>query len=210
MKRIAVIGSGDLGQLIAYHAENDKQANVVGFFDDFKETGETIQNLPILGGIDNVVKLYDKGAFDQIILGIGYKHFDFREEVFNRFYGKIKFATLIHSSCYVDSSCKIGEGVCLLPGSVLGSNVNIHHNVLINIGCTIAHDSVVQSHSFISPRVAIAGFVEVGEKCNIGINATLIDNIKISNNVQIGGGGVVISDINTKGLYVGNPVRFIR
>ena len=89
-------------------------------------------------------------------------------------------------------------------------DVNVESNVLINVGCTIAHDSSVGKHTFLSPRVSIAGFVNVGDRCNIGINATIIDNISIMNNVQIGGGAVVISHVKKEGLYVGNPARFIR
>jgi len=210
MKRIAIIGSGDLGQLIAYHCKIDKQAEVVGFFDDFKSKDEKINLLPILGEINDIDSLFNTNIFDELIIAIGYKYFDFRESLYNRFQGKIPFAKLIHSSCFVDQSCQIGEGVCLLPGSVLDRNVIVNANVLINAGCTIAHDSVVEKHTFLSPSVSIAGFVTIGSRCNIGINATIIDNVSISNNIQIGGGTVVISDINKKGLYVGNPARFIR
>ena len=134
----------------------------------------------------------------------------FRESLFNKLSNQYTFATIVHSSCYVDSSVKIGRGTCLLPGSVVDHNSIIGENVLINVGCTIAHDSIIKSHSFLSPSVAIAGFVEVGERCNIGVNSTIIDNIKITDDVQTGGGTVVISDIKNKGLYVGNPSRFIR
>ena len=44
---------------------------------------------------------------------------------------------------------------------------------------------------------------------NFHLTTFVIDNIKIHSNTQIGGGGVVIKNINKNGLYVGNPVRFI-
>jgi acetyltransferase-like isoleucine patch superfamily enzyme len=56
----------------------------------------------------------------------------------------------------------------------------------------------------------MAGFVTIEEQVIIGINATIIDNIKICKKTQIGGGTVVIKDILTHGLYVGNPAKFIR
>jgi acetyltransferase-like isoleucine patch superfamily enzyme len=46
--------------------------------------------------------------------------------------------------------------------------------------------------------------------CILGINATVIDNITIVSNTQLGGGSVVIKNIEHSGLYVGNPTRFIR
>lgn len=210
MKKLAIIGSGDLGQLIAYHCENDKQAEVVGFFDDFKRKGEIVELHPILGGTKDIETLFLEHKFDELIVAIGYHHFDFRQQVFEDFKGKVPFARLIHSSCYVDDSCELGEGVCLLPGSVLDRNVKIKSNVLLNIDCTIAHDSIINEHSFLSPRVAIAGYVNIGERCNIGINSTIIDNITIANDVQTGGGSVIIRTIKESGVYVGNPIRKIK
>ena len=86
----------------------------------------------------------------------------------------------------------------------------IRDNVLINIGCVIAHDTSVDAHCFLSPSVNLAGFVNVGEKSILGINCTVIDNINIHSSTQIGAGGVVVKNINKNGLYVGNPVRFVR
>ena len=119
-------------------------------------------------------------------------------------------AIIIHSSSYVDSSCKIGKGVFILPGCVLDRNVELKDNVLLNTGSVISHDSVVSAHTFLSPAVKIAGFVNIGECCNIGINTTIIDNIEIVANSQTGGGTVVIKNITEPGLYVGNPAKFIR
>ena len=76
----------------------------------------------------------------------------FRAALYSRFKNKIKLATLIHSSCYVDNSCEIGEGVCMFPGSVLDQNVIVKDNVLININCAIAHDSTIEENTFLSPR----------------------------------------------------------
>ena len=210
MKKLAIIGSGDLGQLIAYHAVTDKQFEVVGFFDDYAVENTTINKVKVLGTIADIETLYKQNVFDVIICGIGYKHLEFREKLFHDLQHKIEFANLIHSSCYIDASCNLGKGIFMLPSSVLDFNVTIADNVVINVASAIAHDSKIGSHTFISPRVAIAGFVIVGKRCNIGINSTIIDNITIADNVQTGGGTVVNKDLKNKGLYVGNPARFIR
>jgi sugar O-acyltransferase (sialic acid O-acetyltransferase NeuD family) len=210
MKKLAIIGSGDLGQQIAYHAINDQQFDVVGFFDDFSVKNSLVNNFKVLGTLSAIETSYNQGDFDVIICGIGYKHLELREKLFNVLNPKLKFANLIHSSCYIDASCKFGNGIFMLPGSVLDYNVTIEDNVVINVSCTIAHDSNIGAHSFLSPRVAVAGFVNIGRRCNIGINTTIIDHMMIANEVQTGGGTVVIESLTKKGLYVGNPSRFIR
>jgi sugar O-acyltransferase (sialic acid O-acetyltransferase NeuD family) len=210
MKRLAIIGSGDLGQQIAYHAETDNHYDVIGFFDDYKEKEERINNLPILGKTSDILDAYQKGFFDEILIGIGYKHLSFRTDIYHQFKDQVPFGKLIHSSSIIDPSSTIKEGVIIYPGCLIDQYVEIGENTLLNVGCTVAHDTKIGAHSFLSPRVAIAGFVTVGDCCILGINSTIIDNIQLANNTQIGGGGVVIKSIEQKGLYVGNPVRFIR
>lgn len=210
MKKLGIIGSGDLGQLIAFHANATEEYSVAGFFDDFKNKNDYVNNIPIIGGIADITKLFSEGIIDELIIGIGYKHFKFRKEVYEKFSSIIPMATIIHPSSYVDSSCKIGAGVFILPGCILDCNVLIKDNVLLNTACVIAHDTVVGAHTFLSPAVSIAGFVTIGECCNIGINSTIIDNIQIHPNTQTGGGTVVIKNITESGLYVGNPSKLIR
>ncbi|MFC2109207.1 acetyltransferase [Bacteroidota bacterium] len=208
--KIAIIGSGVLAQHITHYAEVDLSYDVVGYFNDFIEINTLVNNLPVLGKVSDILTKYKNGEFDALVIGIGYKHFEFRASVFEEYKGVIPFANIIHPSCYLDSSVVLGEGVVLFPKSILDVNVNVGDNVLINIGCVIAHDTSIAKHSFLSPGVTLAGFINIGEKCNIGINTTIIDNITVCNETQTGGGTVVIKNIVKKGLYVGNPQRFIK
>lgn len=210
MKKLAIIGSGDLGQQIAHHAIESDQFKVVGFFDDFKTTTEQVMGLPILGGTADILSVFQAGGFDELLIGIGYKHLAVKAKLYERFKDKIPFAKLIHRSCHIDSTAVIAEGCVIFPGCIIDQHAELHPNVLLNIGCSISHHTHIGAHSFLSPCVTIAGFVTVNTQCIIGINATLIDNINLCERIQIGGGGVVITDLNQPGLYVGNPVRFIR
>lgn len=210
MQRLAIIGSGDLGQLIAHHAVNDGHFQVAGFFDDFREVNALAGAYPVLGGTEKVLELFLSGGFDALMIGIGYKYLQVRQSLFQRYQNQIPLGQIVHSSTIMDASCRLGQGVFVLPGCVLDRNVVLGDNVLLNTGCTIAHDSSVAAHTFLSPRVAVAGFVQIGEGCNIGINTTIIDNLTIGQGIQTGGGTVIITNLSQPGLYVGNPARFIR
>jgi sugar O-acyltransferase (sialic acid O-acetyltransferase NeuD family) len=210
MKRLAIIGCGDLGKLIAHHALTDRHYEVTGFFDDLKTPGDTVMGLPVLGNSGDIKAVYSEGRFDCLMVAIGYKHFNERKRMYDTYSGEIPFGRIIHSSCYVDPGCTIGDGVFILPGCVLDHNVKIGDNVLLNTGCCIAHDSEVKDHSFLSPRVCIAGFTKIGSCCNIGINATIIDNIEIPDHVQIGAGAVVVKNIAESGVYIGNPAKYLK
>lgn len=209
MKTLAIIGAGHLGQQIAYYAIADHHYDKIVFFDDFSKE-KIKKGFQILGSTENIIDEFNNNSFQEIIIGIGYKHLPVRKQIFERFEKKIPFGTIIHSSCWVDKTAKIQEGCVIYPGCVVDAFAEIKQNTIVNIGCTIAHDTVVGNHCFLSPRVALAGFVNIEEQCVIGINATVIDNINIVSQTQIGGGTVVIKNIEKKGLYVGNPQKFIR
>jgi sugar O-acyltransferase (sialic acid O-acetyltransferase NeuD family) len=208
MKRIAVIGAGLLGQQIAHHIRNDQGYETVGFFDD-NITG-LISDMPVLGKVEDVVHCYANGTFDQIIIGIGYRHFAYRWQCFQQFYPRIPFLTFIHSSCWVDQSAKIGPGSFLMPGTLIDDHASVGENVFLQIGCSISHDSIIKENCFLGPRVTIAGCVTVEKDCFLGVGSTVIDSVKICSGVWTGGGTVVIDSIEQAGLYVGVPARKIK
>tara|TARA_B100000809_G_scaffold105703_1_gene104234 strand:+ start:31544 stop:32155 length:612 start_codon:yes stop_codon:yes gene_type:complete len=203
MKKLAIIGSGDLAQQIMHHALISN-FETVGYFNDFLVKGYEGKGKKILGKTEDIIALFEQGVFDEIIIGIGYKHFEIRALLFE------KYHKIIHPTCFVDRTVKIGDGVVLFPNSTFDENVIIEANVLINVGCIISHDTRIRKNTFLSPSVSLAGFIDIGEQNNIGIGTVIIDYIKTSDNVQTGGGTEVINDIEKPGLYVGNPQRFIR
>ena len=94
--------------------------------------------------------------------------------------------------------------------AIIDKAVVLRENVLVNLSCIISHDSDIGAHSFLSPNVAIAGFVTTGECANLGISTTIIDHVSVGPHVRTGGATVVVENLDKPGLYVGNPARFIR
>ena len=209
MKTLAIIGSGHLGQQIAHYATADKHYGKVVFFDDVS-TEKSVDGYQILGTSETIESAFAQNQFDEILIGIGYKHLKVRAGLFERFHTKIPFGKMVHSTVWVDPTARIQPGCVIYPGCVIDAKSVISENTVLNVSCTIAHDTAIGKHCFLSPRVAVAGFVTTGEQCILGINSTIIDNISIVAKTQIGGGTVVIKNIETSGLYVGNPHKFIR
>ena len=211
MKRIAIIGAGDLGQQIDHFVTTDNQFEVVGFVDDWQDKRTLVNGKPVLGRIDDLQALYSDGLFDEILIGVGYKHFEFRKALYDRFKDSIPFATFVHSSCYVDPTAEIGKGVVIYPRCIIDRNAHIKDNVFINWGTGVGHDAVLESHSFIAAMVLIAGLSHVGEMCMIGNGTVTIDHIQIADSTTVGGGAVVVKNIlEPNGVYVGNPAKFLK
>jgi sugar O-acyltransferase (sialic acid O-acetyltransferase NeuD family) len=207
--RLAIIGAGHLGKQIAHIAIQDGHFQSVCFFDDTKAISSEVDSV-ILGGVDEIEPMYGDRIFDSILIGIGYKHMKTRMDLFERFIGRIPFATIIHSSVNLDASAQVGAGSILYPGSTIDANVTIGYNNLINLDNTVSHDTVVGCHNFLAPRVAIAGFCKIGNQNFIGINATLKDDILVKNNIVIGAGALVLKDLTEEGVYVGSPASKVK
>ena len=211
MKKLLIIGAGDLGQQICHFVTTDNQYDVVGFVDDWKQKNELVCGHLVYGCINDTEKLYQDGVFDEVLIGIGYKHFDFRKAVYERFKSIVPFGTFVHSTCYVDPTAEIGKGVVIYPRCIIDKNAQIKDNVFINWGSGIGHDAIVESHTFVAAMVLIAGLSHVGEKCMIGNGTVTIDHISIADSTTIGGGAVVVKNIvEPNGVYVGNPARFLK
>lgn len=148
--------------------------------------------------------------------------------------------TLIRSGIInvkMGNSVKIMEP-CNIYGCELGDNVFVGPFVEIQKDVKIGDNTRIQSHSFICELVNIGKscfighgvvfindlFTEgspaygnkdmwkstfVGNNVSIGSNATILP-VSICDGVVIGAGSVVTKDITKKGIYAGNPAKFIR
>jgi len=210
MKRLAIIGAGELGKQIFELSENDPEITVAGFFDDIIPINTVIiSNQKVIGTTKDILPFYNSNLFDFLMIGIGYRYIQKRKFFFDKFSPTIAFARIIHSSCIIHTSAIIGAGVAIYPGCIIDKNVVIGNNVLLNLGSVVAHDSVIGAHSFIAPRVTFSGFVKLDELNFVGTGSILIDNISVASNCTLGAGTVVIKDINNQGVYVGNPAKKI-
>ena len=208
-KTLAIIGCGHLGMQIAHIAISDGHYTNVVFFDDLT-THKEVNNYAVLGTTAAIEECYKNSRFDELIIGIGYKHLVAKKAFYEGFKGAVPFATLIHSTCWVDPTAVVKEGSVVYPNCCIDAEAVIEANTIVNLSCTIAHNSVIGKHSFVAPGVTISGFATIGELCMVGAGTTVIDNITITPGTTTGGGTVVIKDIENQGLYVGNPARFIR
>lgn len=100
---------------------------------------------------------------------------------------------------------KIEKGVNIMTGTVLTNDIYIAEGVLINLNCTIGHDSIIGRYTEICPGVHVSGNVTIGNFCFIGTGAVILPNIKIGDNVIIGAGAVVTKNIEDNCLVVGSP-----
>lgn len=207
MDKLAIIGAGHLGEQMAHYAKLVGY-DVVGFFDDTLGKGELKYNIPVLGSINDIEASFNSNEFTHIIIGIGYKHLEFKSEVYSKIKTlNIPFGSIICDQTYVDRTVKLGDGIFIMPGCVVDQRVEIGDCAILNCNTTISHDSKVGNYCFFGPGVVVSGFVNIGERSFIGSGSTLIDSLTICSEVQVGAGAVVANNISDKGVYLGVPAR---
>lgn len=118
-----------------------------------------------------------------------------------------KMMGLSHSNINLN---KIGRGVIICANSIITSNINIGDFCQLNLATTIGHDFFAGDFFTTAPGVHISGNNIVGNKVYFGTNSATIDKINITDNVIIGAGACVTSDILESGTYVGIPARKIK
>ena len=198
--KISIIGSGGhsravIGLLI------DFELSIEGFYDVKIIPNEEI--LGIKGGDLNILPINTA-----IILAIGDNKK--REEYYNSYSKRIYQSTIIHESAYVHDSVTLKGSSLIFPGVHINTLCKIGKNNIINSKCIIEHESIIKDHCHISIGSIISGRVEIGNNCFIGAGAVIKDNIKICDNVTIGAGSVVVKNIDSPGIYAGNPIKRLK
>lgn len=208
-RKLLIIGAGELGKQILHYSKIDGRYEVVGFSDKIIKPGEIIDGKPVLCSDDDILQLYQDKHFDCLVIGIGYNHFKLRDHIYEEYKGKIPFATIIANPIHIDETAKIGEGCVVYPGCIIDRNSIIEPNVILNTGVGVGHASKIGQSSFLAGNVIIGGFAVIGKRCFLGIQSAIKDNIKISDDIFLGIGSIVIRNLKKVGTYFGNPAKRI-
>ena len=119
--------------------------------------------------------------------------------------------------CTIGANTFIGPFVEIQKDVVVGDNCKIQSHSfvceLVTIGnnCFIGHGVMFINDTFVQGKPAAGNKnlwkkTTIGNNVSIGSNATILP-VNICNNVVIGAGAVVTKDIETEGVYVGNPAK---
>ncbi len=204
---IVVIGAGGHAKVVISTLQACGSA-ILGFTNTSSEIS-SILGVPFIGSDQKIEEYNPK----EILLAIGIgsiKSNNNRKRIFELWKNKnYSFAIIIHPSAIIDNNSEISEGAQILMGTTIQTGVKIKENCIINTKSSIDHDSIIHSHSHISPGATICGNVIIGTSCHIGASATIIQNIQIGEQSTIGAGAVVIKHAEKNGILAGVPAKYI-
>jgi UDP-3-O-[3-hydroxymyristoyl] glucosamine N-acyltransferase len=108
----------------------------------------------------------------------------------------------------IGNNVEIGSNTSIMRGTLQNTSIDKGTKIghLVNIG----HNVIIKKNCFITSSSVLGGKSIIDNNCFIGINSTIKDGVHIKKNSYIGMGSVVINDVSSFSLIVGNPGKFIR
>lgn len=212
MKDIAVFGAGAYGQeiccLIRKINSREKTPiwNFIGFFDDNEQLWDTKNHYgPILGGTA-CLNHWEK----PLDVAIAIANVTILKKIVDKLDNpQLMFPNIIDpDTSYLDK-----ETVVMGKGNIVGELTrfapNVHFgdfNIVVNDG-VFGHDDVIGNYNVFYPDARVSGHVICGD-CNMfGVRSTVLQGLKIGNNVKLAAGCLLMNNAQDGFTYRGNPAR---
>ncbi len=183
---------------------------ITGIVDpDPKKHGTGILGVPVIGN-DDVVHEHEPGAV-LLVNGVGsIERPVLRKQLFDKFTARgFTFASVLHPSAVIAKDALLAEGVQVMAGAIIQPGCVIGRNSIINTRASVDHDCTIADHVHVAPGVTLSGGVSVGEQVHIGTGATVLQGVRIGRNSTIGAGAVVLHDVPEAVLLFGVPGKVI-
>ena len=212
LKDIAIFGVGGFGRevltLIKDINKVEPTYNIIGFFDDGHEKGETINGYPVLGKTEEL-NSWPK----EIGIAISIGNPEVKKHVINKIFNpNVNYPTLIHPNVVIGDSnyVRIGQGCIICAGNMITTNIEIGDFVILNLGCTVGHDTIIKDYAAFMPSCNISGEVFIGEGVYVGTGAKIINQLKIGEYTIVGAGAVVSKTLPARCTAAGIPAKPIK
>lgn len=207
MKDVVIIGSGGLAKEVCWLIDKinsvEKKWNILGFVSKEK-VGTKVYNYSILG---------DDGWFEKnterlsVVCAIG--EGKIRRKIIEKYsqHKELDFPNIIANDIILDRCNRVGKGCIIFPNTVLTVDIVLNDFIIINYGCTIGHDTKIDSYTTINPGAHVSGNVKINEGVTVGVGANILQGLEIGNNSIVGGGATVIRSIPSNSIAVGVPAK---
>ncbi|MDS1140055.1 acetyltransferase [Pusillimonas sp. SM2304] len=204
MKRLAIVGAGGHGRVIADAAQSSGWTTIDFYDDAWPDTGASTGPWPLIG--DTLLLLARLHDYQGVIVGIGNNHT--RAALQQRLLDAgAPLASVIHPAAVISRHTQLGAGCAVFARAVVNVGARIGAGVILNTGCIIEHDCVVEDFAHIGPNAGLGGGVYIGRQSWVGIGANINHLIHIGRDSTIGSGTTVIRDVPDAMVAVGTPAR---
>jgi sugar O-acyltransferase (sialic acid O-acetyltransferase NeuD family) len=209
--RLLVIGASGHASVLIDAIELAGVYDVAGYLDDTVGRGTDRRGYPVLGGLDDAVRVCMEQLIESVVIAIGDNWR--RREIYSDLLGKcpkLKFPVVKHPSAEIARTSEIGRGTAILAGCHVGPGSRVGEFCIINTGSSLDHDCEMHDFASIAPGVFTGGLVQIGKCSAVGVGASISDRISIGSHAVVGTGSVVVRNIPALVVAYGNPARVRR
>jgi UDP-perosamine 4-acetyltransferase len=209
-KKIVILCAGQSARLLGEILRRLPAFDCVGYLDDDPaKQGETYYDIPVLGGLDLLPRLKERGVVGGIPvlgdLGLRLGMFTLLEK------SGLEAITAIEPSVVTASDLVIGDGCLISFGTIVLNKVTIAPYAFIGSGVKILHDVTIGRNCVVGGGSIIGSTSTIGEDFACGVGCVIRSGgVRIGRNVQLAAGTVVLRDIPDNAFVIGNPGRVIR
>ena len=208
-ERVLILGGGGGAALVLDILSNTLTQQAIGILDNNPAMlGSTLMGIPILGGFDLVISLWQEKKFDALISTVVRDITD-RASIFERFTKLgIPFTNIIAPSASIRRDVQLGTGNLVVHGSYIATGVTLGDNNFLAAGTYIEHHSTIGSHCTFGPRTSLSGKVKVADRVKFGTHVAVEPFVEIGTECVIASGIVLTSHVPARSI-VKNSASFI-
>lgn len=144
----------------------------------------------------------------------------------------LRSGTVVYAGTTIGRGLQTGHNVIIREENVIGDNVGIWSNSVIDYGCRIGNNvkihsnvyvaqfTTIEDDAFLAPGVSVAndmrplcaecthaGGPTIKRGARIGVNVTILPRVVIGEYALVGAGSVVTKDVPPYAVVYGNPAR---
>lgn len=211
-RRIVIVGAGGFAREVRWLLEEIERSGSERFsfagyvVSDPSTLGEHDSRDDVLGDLGWLHE--HRGAFDGLAIGIGSPAARLSIPRSLEAFSEADWPALVHPSVHADrDSCTFEPGSIVCAGTIATVNVTVGRHALVNLACTIGHESSIGPGSVLNPTVNISGGVRLGEGVLVGTGAQVLQYVEIGDGATVGAGAVVTKAVPAASTVVGIPAK---
>ena len=204
--KLLIIGAGGHGMVVADAAQEQGLWSEIAFLDDVVKGELLASSCKVVGVTSDANSLLHQYQNLFVAIGDNKRRLQLIKERMN---DGFKIPIIVHPSSVVSAYVAIGSGSFIAANSVVGVGAKLGMGCIINNGATVDHENLLSDGVHVSPGAHLGGGVRVGNCSWIGIGASVREQISIGDDVIVGAGAAVVSNVEDNQQMLGVPATKI-
>ena len=207
MKKLIIIGAGNIGKIVCEYARLMKEYKTEWDIAGYLEFADKEVNAdPAYPAIIGTIEDYQPKADDVFVCS--YASVEDREKSVTILESMgAQFVNIIHPSANILSTNKMGVGNVIGAFTTLSVNTTIGNHCVIQDHCNIGHDCVIGDFTHLYVGNIVCGINPVGRKVTLYTGSVVYPKLKVGDNAVVGAGSVVMRAVKPDATVMGNPAK---